>query len=294
MIAKALVVFVLAGLGVASAQSDLAETNRQIVEQTSVPSRAPPAIQFENSEDAVAAYRRGWAATMEQLRASDAKLKRTSIRLDKLLGEVRPVMAWGHLQDDGTMSALSNGSRSGVWVIVVDPGNPRLEQVGPTMTTVDESGITVIMVRPDLLTERWAGIFLIHEMSHALDHRDAPDKNGCALEFDAYRVERETFNRLTEARFDKILDAEITQQGYTSVGDLLRALNHPSQDEFAAVLDSIERKLSEPEALSAAEREMRDGFFLMSLVDRIGENRGLDTVERCRDMSAVISAASKY
>lgn len=294
MITKVLAVLLLAGVGTASGDHNLAETKEKTVEQATVPQRTPPTAQFQSSEAAVAVYRQGWIATMNQLSESGTHPKRISPRLGKMLSDIRPVMAWGHLQQDDIMSALSNGSRNGIWVIVIDPGHPRLEQAGPTMRTIDENGITVIMVRPDLLTARWAGIFLVHEMSHALDQREAPDKNGCALEFDAYRVEREALNRLTEGRFDRILDVEIGRQGYANAGDVLRQLSQPSQDAFAQVLDSIERALSEPAALSSAEREMRDGFYLMSLIDRVNEKANLDAARRCSEMSAAIKSASKY
>ncbi len=46
-----------------------------------------------------------------------------SPRLRALLHEVRPAMAWGHLREDNVMTALSNGSKEGIWVMLIDPGH---------------------------------------------------------------------------------------------------------------------------------------------------------------------------
>jgi hypothetical protein len=56
----------------------------------------------------------------------------------------------------------------------------------------------------------------------------------------------------------------------------------------------IERRLAEPSPLSAAEREMRDGFYVVSLIDRIQEREGADISVRCEVMAQVISEISLY
>ncbi len=162
------------------------------------------------------------------------------------------------------------------------------------MSTTLDGSLHVIMLRPDKMTERWAGIFLVHEMSHALDQRKAESNPGCAAEFEAYRVEREAMNVLTSDGLDEALDEAIGRYVYASYEDVIAAVEADTGSGIGPAIDGIESRLAEPPPLSAAEREMRDGFYVLSLADRIGERADVGMEARCEIMARIIRATSKY
>jgi hypothetical protein len=253
---------------------------------------ARSATAHASAEDAIAAFRGGWQSWMDALdRARPGNERGYSPRLSQLLDDVRPAMAWGVLQSDNRMIARSSGSLAGVWAMVIAPDHDWLSMPGPTLANRITDGLNVIHIRPDKVTERWAGILLVHEMSHALDVRQAPHKQGCSVEFDAYRVEAEALSVVLDGKWEEVLDTVVAQQEFSSHERLLASVEN---GRIARAIGEIERRLAEPSPLSAAEREMRDGFYVVSLIDRIQEREGADISVRCEVMAQVISEISLY
>ena len=72
------------------------------------------------------------------------------------------------------------------------------------------------------------------------------------------------------------------------------ALYLSDADRLAQAITTLEHALEEPAEASVAEREMRDGFYYVSLVDRVGLRAGLAEEARCNAMLDAMKPASKY
>lgn len=65
-------------------------------------------------------------------------------------------------------------------------------------------------------------------------------------------------------------------------------------DRLRQAMATLERELDEPSEASPAEREMRNGFYYVSLVDRVGLRAGLTDETRCDAMLEAMKPVSKY
>lgn len=249
-----------------------------------------PSPQFENPAAAVALYRAAVTSAMKEIDRSQTLGRPLSIRLLRIRSDIFPIFSLGSINASGSMRATESGTKQGVWGLVLALDHPLLASSGPTLTAGEQDSIDSITIRPDLLSERWAGVFMIHEFSHSLDQRqEGAQSTGCWREFEAYLVEQQYYNLLTQGAFHRALDEIIA--GLPSAGP--QDLSADSS-LLKTAFDSLEADLEERPALSAAERQMRDGFYYVSLVDRIGQGRGDKVADRCEAMAASIAAASKY
>ncbi len=251
--------------------------------------RTPPARKFETTAEAVATWRDG----LDQVVTSIASDDQRTARLERVFTEAWPNLAWGHVRVDGVIVSTTRGSKSGFWAIIIHPEYPALAQPGPTLSTGVDNQLALVYIRPDQVTVRWAGIFLLHELWHLADLR-TPQLDGCTAEYGAYAVERDGYDRLNGGRFGEVMDDVTERLGFTDVDAVLVAATADSNDPVADAIAAIEQAFGEPSALSMAEREMRDGFYVVSMLDRIAERAGADEAERCRLLEASLERLSKF
>lgn len=251
------------------------------------------ASRFASAAATVEVYRAGVSDLMEGIDPSDDDRVSAGSRLQRIRHEVYPALIWAAIRADAVVVALTSGRTDGAWGWVFEPDHPALARDTPTLRTLVVDDKHVMLVRPDRMSQRWAGVFMVHEMSHVLDAWDAATGSGCSTEFNAYTVEREAFDHLTSGGFTRQLDAVIAGGQLASYDAVTRAAVHAEID-LRAIFDGLETALGEAPSESLAEREMRDGFYLVSLADRIGETSGLGAFRRCEEMAAMINKAGKH
>lgn len=103
---------------------------------------------YDDPLAAIADYRAGLDALLAAIPEARAETASPAQALERL---VYPRLAWGRWQADGSLMAVTPGSRSsGVWVLVLEPDHPQLATPGPTMTTRElDIGVLAVQVRPD-------------------------------------------------------------------------------------------------------------------------------------------------
>ncbi|MBD9480488.1 hypothetical protein [Pseudoxanthomonas sp. PXM02] len=252
--------------------------------------RAPDA----GTRQVVELHREGIASVVQAIDAALARNEAVPARLQRIRADIVPALSWGWLAADGSLFALYPGKRDGVWGFVIETGHPLLDVPSATLSSTDLDGINAIRIRPDRFTPRWAGVFMVHELSHAFDARnEVAGAAACKREFDAYVVERQYYDLANDNRLSRALDGMIATLGLRRPEDV-PALFAADRDRLADALAELERTLAEPPEASDAEREMRDGFYYVSLVDRLGMLAGMQESERCEAMLEAMQPASKY
>lgn len=252
----------------------------------------PQQSRYGEGKQVVNVYRSGVAAITEVVENAARFGRPVPARLTRIQQEILPQVFWGQIMEDGKMMSVSPGNMKGIWGMVLNPEHSAMKQAAATLSATELNGLDVILIRPDRMSKRWAGVFMVHEMSHMLDQR-SPSSSAldCDGEFAAYVLEREFYDLITESRFTRALETA-AKRFAASEEHVALSIDHP--DELASVLAWIEKEMGEAPPESQAEREMRDGFYYVSLIDRIGQSNGMSMDKRCHAMIEAMKPVSKF
>lgn len=261
---------------------------------------APPARPAEhgpsvNLVEAVRlAYDRGFRQLADALpqQASDSPL----VKVQQVKDFRQRWVRWAAL-DGRAYRALEGGYTNGAWLVVVPPGHDMLAQMVATLQVrleVDPP-LTVLLIRPELVSERWAGIFMVHELSHLRDRLYELEpltptrEEFLQAEMRAYEVELLAASFLSQGEIERQMDALLVEWKPSSPEDLVERVRHIS----AADLSLLEAAMQGPPAASRAESTLRGGFYIMAFSLRYartlanGQEVMLATIDRLlRDTAA--------
>lgn len=248
---------------------------------------------FESTDAAMSAYQAGIQHIMNVVPDDISDRSHVLFPLSFIKRVVYSNTGWGHIQADNKMVTLTSGKIGGCWVMFFDSDHQKLMVPGPTLSTGKVSSIVAVLARPDRITDKWAGIFLMHEFSHAYDALSGTTHPPGFSEFIAYDLEKRTYNLLSGSSFIPVLDEVIDTQHIQSI-DGLASIISTDPKRFIRIIDAIEEQLAEPMALSNAERTMRNGFFAISLATRIGERQHLGIEVITLQLDNFINQVSLY
>lgn len=258
-----------------------------------LPSRGDDA-RFADARQAAEHHREAVASAMRMVDEAVARGQDVPERLLRIRREIPPLLSWGVIREDDTMIAIQAGRREGVWGFAIEPAHRRMRESFPTLTSLTLDGIQTIRIRPDRMTARWSGVFMVHEFSHVLDAWNVEASgSACAGEFAAYVVERQYYDLVSGNRLSEGLDRVIDSLALRRPADVVSLVDSDA-DRLRQAMATLERELDEPSEASPAEREMRNGFYYVSLVDRVGLRAGLTDETRCDAMLEAMKPVSKY
>lgn len=172
---------------------------------------------------------------------------------------------WVRVDTEGRMVSISKG-KSNLLLAAYEPRHPYLTAPGPTLVTNGDQSIA-IHFRPDRISKDFAGIFLVHELSHALDllnhtRVDSPDIN----ETKAYLHEKRAANIAYDKALDRGLDKVLAKVRPKDVTDLIRLQDSKEgRLRMQELLIGIEKEMVIAPPASEAEAEMRLGFYHVAL-----------------------------
>ena len=213
--------------------------------------------------------------------------------LSVLKSSVLPVLGWGHVDEDGSMRAVSNGTRDGCWIMVLDEGHPELAEGSPTLLTTEMGGLLVVRVRPDAISPEMAGVFLAHELLHAYQRLAKLTMSRDVKEFDAYDAEARALALSTNVDVDRVMKSfaqELMTQTTSDIIDLISA----EPGRLSTAIDRLEDRLQLSESASRAERQMRDGLFVAMLSSHLSKALGLTHEQSANELQSLLEAASLY
>lgn len=176
-------------------------------------------------------------------------------------------VGWVVVQPSSTMMAISNQPVAAL-VAIYHPQHPRLKESFPTFATSFAMGKPTILVRPDPIARRWTALFLLHELSHVVTQINQTTLSRVQDEVTAYDLEKLALNAMTRFAFDKELDAILVEAKVADESELV----NPSDALIKRML-ILDQRMAGQDARSRAEKEMRAGFYQVSLGIRFIETK---------------------
>jgi hypothetical protein len=237
----------------------------------------------------ISAHQRSLNSLLDRVPNRIAEKEHEYYVLSVLKSSVAPVIGWGHIN----AAAVSDGVKEGCWIMMLDEHHPWLEQPSPTLTTRELDGTLTIVVRPDVISEEMAGVFLVHELLHAYIDLYKPEIAPKHEEYQAYLVEKRALELMTNVDLDDLLSRTALRFALQSSADLI-ALWSNDPKQLARVFNHIEGALALPEPMSLAERQMRDGLYAVMLATQLASDRGLSLDKAADDINALLEVVSLH
>jgi hypothetical protein len=249
-----------------------------------------PVTQFASVKDAYDTYRSGIANIMETVPGDPDGSSGPSRRLNEYKS-IYKQLGWSRIDRDNRIYALTPGRVPGYWVSFIEPDHPGLKTRGSMLhVELNERKFVSVIVRPDKITARWAGIFLVHELSHAREDLEKGGPDGDASECSAYDLEKTAYSHVTGNAFDGALDEVLNAHAIEDAKELLGQ----GAVRISGQLQEIDQKMNEEPGQSSAEMEMRHGFYLMAMVLRLSERAGDDAGAKVKKVNEAIANYSMF
>lgn len=248
---------------------------------------------FKDPKSAMHAYKKGIDAIMDKIPDNLQDQKNPLFVLSVFKSSAYQRLAWGKIQSNNAMVALESGNNGGFWVLFIENDHPSLQDKFETMMTKKGSGLVYTQVRPDLMSSRWAGVFLVHEFSNAyglLYDRLAPPEVSA---FNAARFEREAYELISSGKFFQVLDQVIDETKLTD-HEKYKAFLSGGPKNLSTLLTLLDKMLEEKAPLSRAEGEMRYAFYTLSMSIRISEKTGANRDTAVANLSDIRKQVNKY
>ncbi len=238
-------------------------------------------------ESLIASYQRSLQEVFEQVPSQVPDPTSEQFILSLLKSHVMPVVGWGRIEPDGEVIALTRGWKGGCWILILQSGHPWLQQPSPTLSTSVIDGMVSIVVRPDLLSNDFAGVFLTHELLHAYVRQYKPPIPDGSEEQYAYDAERRALNAKVGGRLDNLLSDTVRKFELRDENDMLDVtVSNPRRT--LEILNFVDAGLALSPPASTAERQMRNGVFIVMLTDWLAEARGATFEQRVQVLSRLL------
>lgn len=251
-----------------------------------------PVERFGSITEAFETYRSGIMNIMEDVPENVGQSDPVYV-LSQYKASVYKNLAWGYVRKDRAVIALTQGMVPGYWVTFVELNHPALETRGPTLNSMKNNDFVVTVIRPDKISVRWAGVFLVHEFAHLKEYMEYGYLNSEESEFKAYTLEKIAVNHITSNRFDEILKLIIDKHKIID-GSQLVEMHKNDRKRIQSLFFEIDEILGEESGRSIAEIEMRYGFYLMSLILRLSEMNNDNPEITSRKVKMVLDKVSLF
>ena len=186
-------------------------------------------------------------------------------------------MTWGQVGSDHITAPLQKRPIGKSVFSIMSFDNTDLKIPGPILTTTHNPKYNSILIRPYPVSEKWAGAFLLHELSRVREMNLGQHFSRGKSEYRASRLAMKALNIATDGAYYEALDTVMNRLGINSADDFVAMLKKREQVLGARVLLDVEQTLglSTGWPLSPQEKEMRQGLNVIALLLRFYENKGL-------------------
>ncbi len=179
----------------------------------------------------------------------------------------RDWVRWAKL-DGASYTALESARAGSAWMVVVPPGHPALDAMASTLEVRAESGgrLHILLIKPQMVSQTWAAIFLVHELSHLLDRvtglePSEPTREQFLLgELRAYETELVAADFVSQGRISAAIRTLTDRWPSAALEEIPGLVNRLGEGDWRN-LDSAMGAVP-PE--SEAERGLRGGFYLVA------------------------------
>lgn len=179
---------------------------------------------------------------------------------------------WASLTPDSCMMADESGKIGDAWIFVVPPSHSMMQTQKATHSmNYDNAGLNpYLSILPYNMTPRWAGLGVVHELSHLRDAvlgleplvgrtRDQYLEG----EHRAYSIERSLAFAYSEGRLQQALETLVREA--LGQGDAMTAMKSFVNQRLPAISRSLDMCLEPQQPKSQSELGMRQGLYVMLL-----------------------------
>lgn len=183
----------------------------------------------------------------------------------------RKRVRWASLTMDGGMIAQEAGKIGDAWIFVVPPKHEMMQtQQSVHAMNYDNSGNNpYLSILPYKLTPKWAGLAIVHELSHLRDAvlKIEPGEGRTRDQYlegehRAYSVERALAFAYSDGKLQTALQS-IVRTALENQDDAVPALKILVGERLPAICQSLDLALDPQEALSKQELSVRQGLYTM-------------------------------
>jgi hypothetical protein len=190
-------------------------------------------------------------------------------------------------------ASLGGGRGDGGWLAVLPPGHPALAAMGGLIQLDAAATVHVVQIRPEAVQELWAGLFLVHHLSHLADRvlgasPANPDAEQVLVgEERAYGLQYIAANLVSRGRLRPALDSLLNRWNPLSLDWLADRVARWER----ADLDRLNSSIPSGAPRSEAEWQLRADFFAVALLIRQAERRSLGPEAVVRALARLTGSA---
>jgi hypothetical protein len=222
-----------------------------------------------------AAYNRGFdmveASFLQQAKNSPYS------ELEKVITFRREMVRWAELRGE-KFYTLESAPRNSVW-LVVPPGHHYVDEMIGALQIYAKPELKTLLIQPEKITDLWAGICLIHEISHLRDYYNGIEpinptrKQFLECEWRAHQLEFMAANLLSKGDIQKRVDEKLARWQPHSHKELIDKFRNINGDEYM----KLEEAMQSQRPMSKAEMGLREAFYLSAFMLRYASSNKLDS-----------------
>lgn len=202
---------------------------------------------------------------------------------NQLLAQIRNLknysMKWAYIDDENVIRAFeSAGPYTKAWFALYLSPRYTSDKTVPPYAVSPRVQPLAIRIQPFEVTREWAGLFIIHEISHVMDQvlglesADPSDQEYLSREVVAYRYETVAADQLSNRNFSRSLQKVLNECKITTTlqaAHFFRDISPCASRAFQELSDII----SPDQPKSEFERGLRKAFFTVALAFRIVDSK---------------------
>lgn len=200
---------------------------------------------------------------------------------------------WAKIEGDSFV-ALEPGNAKGGWIAIVPPGHEMLTTQKNTYQIDENTSLNALRIKPEKISEFWAGVFLVHELSHLADRVfgiepvEPTRKEYLLGEMRAYNLELMLANLVSSGTYQKRLDTILDKWKPASAEVLIEKMLN---GEFPEIR-TLDAAVSNEKAESQTEYNIRSGFHVLSMYLRYSEIQSFGEEDFLRGLNKILLAAA--
>lgn len=177
---------------------------------------------------------------------------------------------WVELQGDSYI-ALEDGFKNFAWLCAMPPDSQHTRDMIYTLQLDPKPENNILKIKPAAITKTWAGLGLIHELSHLFDrvlHLESPTSRGEEFfmgELRAFMAELGAANHHTKGKFSLGMGQVLDKYNISGSADLYKKIHSGDEIIFEKINEHLDPIITEERALSLDERGLRNGFYQIVL-----------------------------
>ncbi len=197
---------------------------------------------------------------------------------------------WAQIGADNSVYALHDADKRKPWIGVLDPKSRRGQSQEVLCSLSETEGLSILCIKPDPITQRWAGIKISHDLMHLADlhqgkfsqqRKDVPAYR--RTEKRAFTAELAAADILSGNRIANATSDIIRTDGLRSLAELRRLVVSEPRKLLAAA-SRLDPLITSEKPLSPSELYVRLELFLIALAVQLRKRTSREVGEEELDL----------